>query len=110
MTPPPSSTPTLEQGISGFMDDVKNNAVGHLEKCEDCIRNSPAKAMLIAVAAGYCLQRLPVRSLLATQVRLLGALTPPALLAFGTIKIFELLQCKARKTDPKNEMHRHGSE
>jgi hypothetical protein len=92
------------------MDDVKNNAIGRLEKCEDCIRNSPSKAMLIAVAAGYLLQRLPVRSILATQVRLLGALTTPALLAFGTIKIFEALQCNARKTSTKNEMPRNSRE
>ncbi len=53
--------------------------------------------MLAAVAAGYCLHRLPVRSLLVSQVRLLAALTPPALLAIGAAKLCEYLQSQVRE-------------
>ena len=43
-------------------------------------------------AVGYCLHRLPVRSLLVAQVRLLSALAPPALFVFGAAKVYEFLQ------------------
>lgn len=110
MALPPSNPPTIEEGVSALVDDVKHKALVRYEKCEERVRRSPAKAVLIAAAAGYCLHRLPVRSILATQVRLLGALAPPALFAFGTVKVFEYLQRKAREPTTVIEMPRHGSE
>ncbi len=47
--------------------------------------------MLIAVAAGYYLHRLPVRSLLISQVRLAASLATPTLFAIGAAKLCELL-------------------
>lgn len=110
MSPLPSHPPTIEEGVSALVDDVKHKTLVRYEKCEERVRNSPTKAVLIATAVGYCLHRLPVRSILATQVRLIGALAPPALFAFGTVKIFEYLQRKARDSNPIVEMPRHGSE
>lgn len=110
MDPFPSNPPTIEEGFTALVDDVKHKAHVSFEQYEEHVRRSPAKAILIAAAAGYCLHRLPVRSILATQVRLLGALAPPALFAFGTVKVFEYLQRKARETGPKHEMPRYGSE
>jgi hypothetical protein len=43
-------------------------------------------------AAGYLLNRLPVRAILVTQVRVLSALMPPALFLFGAAKLYDFLQ------------------
>ena len=73
MTPLSSLTPpTIEQGVNAMVDDVKQSACRTYAECEHCVRESPGKAILLAVAAGYCLHRLPVRSLLVAQVRLDG--------------------------------------
>lgn len=92
-----SEPPTIEAGVNSLLHDVKTKAECTCRSCEDRIRQSPGKAVLLAVAAGYCLHRLPVRSLLATQVRLLGAIAPPALFAFGAAKLCEYLQDQARR-------------
>lgn len=89
--------PTIEQGVNALMEDVKLRVRMTRENCEQHIRRSPGKAVLAAVAAGYCLHRLPVRSMLVAQVRLITALAPPALLAFGAAKLCEFLQNEARR-------------
>ncbi len=101
MTPLSSSSspsPTIEQGVQALVGDVKRKASEHYHDCEQRVRQSPGKAILIAVAAGYIIHRLPVRSLLVSQVRLVAALTPPTLLAFGAAKLCEFLQGQSRKT------------
>lgn len=100
MNPLPSATadaPTIEQGVSSLLNDVKTKATTTYSQCEERVRQSPGKAVLIAVATGYCLHRLPVRSLLVSQVRLMAALAPPALFAFGAAKLCEYLQKQARR-------------
>ncbi len=92
-----ANQPTVEQGVNALIEDVKHKVQSGYETCEQRIRRSPGKAVLVAVAAGYCLHRLPVRSLLVAQVRLLSALAPPALLAFGAAKLCEFLQNEARR-------------
>ncbi|MES2925125.1 MAG: hypothetical protein V4819_26465 [Verrucomicrobiota bacterium] len=92
-----SESPTIEQGLNSMLHDVKAKACSTFEDCEERVKQSPAKAVLIAVAAGYCLHRLPVRSLLVSQVRLMAALAPPALLAVGAAKLCEFLQSQARR-------------
>lgn len=98
MTPLTSAlnTPTIEQGVKALVGDVKCKVNQTYTEYEQRVRESPGKSVLIALAAGYCLHRLPVRSLLVTQVRLIGALTPPTLLAFGAAKLCEYLQGQAR--------------
>jgi hypothetical protein len=101
---PPSSTslhaPTVEQGVNALLGDVKRKACERYQNCEQHVRESPGKAILAAVAAGYILHRLPVRSLLVSQVRLVAALAPPTLLAFGAAKLCEFLQTQAREKAP----------
>lgn len=100
MNPIPADSagqPTVEQGVTALMEDVKHKVHSSYKDCEQKVRNSPGKAVLIAVAAGYCLHRLPVRSMLVAQVRLIAAITPPALFAFGAAKLCEFLQNEARR-------------
>lgn len=103
MTPLSSSSPagpTVEQGVNALLGDVKRKACERYESCEQHVRESPGKSILVAVAAGYILHRLPVRSLLVSQVRLVAALAPPTLLAFGAAKLCEFLQTQAREKAP----------
>lgn len=93
----PVDPPTIDQGVDALVGDVKRQVSQRYKDCEQSVRESPGKAILIAVAAGYCLHRLPVRSLLVAQVRLLTALAPPTLLAFGAAKLCEFLQGQARE-------------
>jgi hypothetical protein len=93
----PVNPPTIEQGVDALVGDVKRKFSHTYEECEQRVRQSPGTSILLAVAAGYCLHRLPVRSLLVTQVRLMAALAPPTLLAFGAAKLCEFLQNQARE-------------
>jgi hypothetical protein len=98
MNPTPlPDTPTIEQGLNSLLDEAKGKLCDRYGKCEAYVRESPGKAMLIAFGAGFLAHRLPVRSLLVTNTRILAALTPPALVAFGAAKLCELLQRQARR-------------
>ena len=103
-------SPTVEEGVNALLSDAKHKVLDRYEACEDMVRKSPGKAVLVAVAAGYCLHRLPVRSLLVSQVRLLTALTPPTLLAFGAAKLCEFLQRKAEVAPRPAAVLRHAGE
>lgn len=100
------SQPTIEQGVNALISDVKTKACDSYSNCEQRIRESPGKAILVAVAAGYLLHRLPVRSLIVSQVRVAAALAPPALLAFGAAKLAEYLQGQARAKRPTDTKSR----
>ncbi len=103
MTPTSSSTtrpPTVEEGVNALLTDAKRKVCDRYDHCEQLVRQSPGKAVLASVAAGYLLHRLPVRSLLVSQVRLMAALAPPTLLAFGAAKLCEFLQNKSRDKFP----------
>ncbi len=95
--PHSSDSPTIEQGLQSLLDEAKGKVCRRYEDCEQYVRRSPGKAMLIALGAGYLAHRLPLRSLVVTQARILAALAPPALVAFGAAKLCELLQRQARK-------------
>jgi hypothetical protein len=56
------------------------------------IRSYPAEAVLLAAAGGYVCNRLPVRSLLVTGVRIFSAFTPPTLVALGICKVAEYVR------------------
>jgi len=83
---------TLEEGVGVMLCNARQDIRHHYRKCEDRVRKSPTTAVLGAVVAGYFLHRLPLRAILVTQVRVLSALTPPALLLFGAAKLYEFLQ------------------
>lgn len=91
--------PTVEQGVNALVGDVKNKVHDSYRNCEQCVQRSPGKAILAALAAGYCIHRLPVKSLLVAQVRLMVALAPPVFLAFGAVKLCEYLQNEARRSN-----------
>ncbi len=92
-----SESPTIEQEVNSMIEDVKAKACGTYEACEAKVKQSPTKAVLIAVGTGYCLHRLPVRALLVSQVRLLAALAPPVLFVLGAAKLCGFLQKQARR-------------
>lgn len=99
----PSDSPTppsIEEGVNALIHDAKQKACDSYQHCEECVRESPGKAILVAVGAGYLLHRLPVRSLLVSQVRVMAALAPPVLFAFGAAKLCEFLQGQARGRKP----------
>ncbi|RYD37077.1 MAG: hypothetical protein EOP87_04270 [Verrucomicrobiaceae bacterium] len=92
--------PSIEDGVNALIDDAKHKASDGYHRCEQRVRESPGKAILFAVGAGYLLHRLPVRSLLVSQVRVVAALAPPVLVAFGAAKLCEYLQGQARRRRP----------
>ena len=68
-------------------------------RVEEKVRESPTKAVLIAAGIGYCLHRLPLRSLLATQFKVLWALAPPAAMAAAAGKAFYALEDRIHPED-----------
>ena len=105
-----TNPPTVEAGVKALLTDVKQRAINRVEECEQRVRQSPGKAVLVSVAAGYCLHRLPLRSLLVAQVRLATALAPPLLFAIGAAKLCEFLQGQARKKNYSGRVLRHAGE
>ena len=91
---------SMEEGLKNILCDARESVHQQHMKCENYIRESPTTAMLGAVAFGYCLHRLPVRAILVTKVRVLSALTPPALLLFGAAKLYDFLQ--KQSTNPND--------
>lgn len=83
---------SLEEGVNVLIGNASQGIRQRYQKCESRIRKSPTKAVLGAVAVGYLMHRLPMRAIVVTHVRVLSALTPPALLLFGAAKLFEFLQ------------------
>lgn len=88
----PEAPMTMEEGVNALIGNARQGIRQRYQKCESRIRKSPTKAVLGAVAAGYLMHRLPMRAIVVTQVRVLSALTPPALLLIGAAKLFEYLQ------------------
>lgn len=80
-----------------LLDDVKAKASGALGNYEERVRQSPEKAVLIALAAGYAAHFLPVGGLLGAPIRLAAFLAKPALFALGAVKACEILQEKVRE-------------
>jgi hypothetical protein len=86
-----ASSEGLEDMFSTVFHRVEDTFRGQWAKLEDKVRDSPTTAVLIAAGIGYCIHRLPVRSLLATQLKLLWALAPPAVVAAAAGKAYQVL-------------------
>ncbi len=84
--------PTIEDNLQTMAEDVRGKVVGTYEKYEKIAQQSPGKTVLLALASGYLLHRLPVRALVVMQVRIAIALAPPVLLALGAAKLSGFLQ------------------
>lgn len=79
-----------------MLQDGKRTLKQRYGALEAEVAQHPTKAVLFATAAGYLLNRLPLRSILIANVRIAASLTPPLLLAIGAAKACEYLQSKAR--------------
>jgi hypothetical protein len=88
----PCEPASVEEMVCASLCNVRQGMRRRFESCENRIRQSPTASVVGAVAAGYFLHRMPVRAILVTQVRIITALTPPALLLFGAAKIYDYLQ------------------
>jgi hypothetical protein len=97
---PTETPPSVEEGVNALLCNARQGIRQSYGKFESRIRNSPTKAVLGAVAAGYLIHRLPMRAIVVTQVRVLAALTPPALLLFGAAKLFDFLQ-RQKRDEPR---------
>ncbi len=93
----PNQPPTIEEGVNALLLKAKRNICEKVDGIEECFREKPGQAVVACLAAGYVLHRLPVRSLVVSQARLIAALAPPMLLAFGAAKLCEFLQGQAWK-------------
>lgn len=82
----------MQEGVNGLLRNARQGIRHRYDKGEDRIRESPTTAVLGAAALGYLLHRIPVRAILVTHVRVLSALTPPALVFYGAAKLCEFLQ------------------
>ncbi len=92
---------SMEEGIRDLLCNARKSIRMQQAKCENHARESPGCALLGAVAAGYLLHRLPLRAILLTNVRIVAALAPPALILFGTARIIDFLH--THKPDDVNE-------
>jgi len=66
---------------------VEQKTVVCSEKLKRQIRTSPLEAVGIAAAAGFFSRSLPLTSIIATAVKVVGGFGPPVLLALGAVKI-----------------------
>ncbi len=82
----------MEEGVNVLLSEARQGLHDRYQKCQSQIRKSPTSAVLGAVAVGYLLHLLPLRAILVTKIRVLSALTPPALILFGAAKLYEFLR------------------
>ena len=97
LSPHPPSTPCLDEGLDTLLARAGNDIRKYYETFQQRVRESPAQAVLVAVAAGYLLHRLPVRAIVVAKVRILTALAPPALVLYGAAKMCEFVQCQRKR-------------
>lgn len=83
---------SMEEMVGVSLCNARQSIRHRYQRCENQIRKSPTTSVLGAAAVGYLLHRLPVRAILVTQVRVLSALTSPALFLFGAAKLYDFLQ------------------
>ncbi len=75
-----------------MMRNARREILYRHQECEKQVRKSPTTAVLSAMAVGYVLNRMPLRSIFMASFRLLSALTPPALFLFGAAKLYGFLK------------------
>ncbi len=83
---------TVEATASAPKKAIPRAAQGLIEETRARIRENPARALAIAVAAGFVLQTAPVGRLVGGLVRVSFALLKPALLVLGGVKIWETIK------------------
>ena len=99
-----TSTVAVEEMFTELFQKGETFLRPRWEKVEEEVRRSPTKALLVAAGIGYILHRLPVRSLLATNLKLLWALAPPAVIALvagkGLQALDEHMHAEGRSPKP----------
>jgi hypothetical protein len=92
----------MDEGVNVLWSNARQGLRDHYKDCQIRIQKSPTTAVLGAVAVGYLLHRMPVREILVTQIRVLSALAPPALILFGAAKLYEFLRKQelAKRIEP----------
>lgn len=91
---------TVEAGLETLCGSAKTEIESRLEVCKQRVREEPFKALAIAFGAGLLANRLPVRSIFVTHVKIISGLFLPGLIAYGAAKTCEKLQGKC-----KSEFH-----
>ncbi|MGI9114121.1 MAG: hypothetical protein ACR2FX_03635 [Chthoniobacterales bacterium] len=74
------------------MQTAQDHFSEYLTQAEEYVREKPARSVLIALLAGFILNRLPVGRLLGGVVRLALFALKPALLVYGATKVYEAVQ------------------
>lgn len=95
---------TVEKEVLTLLDDARQFVCDGCEATRQHVRESPTTSVLTAVLAGYVLHRLPLRSIMVTNVRVLASLLPPVVFVLGAAKVLELLQKSARSRETNNKL------
>jgi hypothetical protein len=74
------------------MQWVKDRVELVVNETGEYVREKPTQSLLYAFAAGYVLNRLPLGRLLGAVIRLLIMALKPALLIYGTAKLYQIAQ------------------
>jgi hypothetical protein len=82
------NTDIAQRGVQYAQDQFSQ----YLTQAEEYVREKPAQSVLMAVLAGFILNRLPVGRLLSALVRLVLFALKPALLVYGATKVYEAVQ------------------
>ena len=68
------------------------HCAAYATQAEEFVREKPGQSILIALLAGFILNRLPIGRLFGGVVRLLMFALKPALLIYGATKVYEVIQ------------------
>lgn len=66
-------------------------------QAEDYVRESPSKAVGLALLGGFVLAMLPIGGIIGALIRLAFFLIRPALLILGVVKVFEEIKNAAEE-------------
>ncbi len=89
-----STTKNLEDAAMEAFQSVGDSCKEYRQCCEDKIREAPLASVACAAAAGFVLHVLPVTAIVGSVLRVALFLLKPALLVFGALKFYEVLQAK----------------
>lgn len=87
----------IAQGARKVVENVKAKANENYEAAEERVRQSPGKAVAIALGSGYILNKLPIAALFAVPIRLTAILAKPTLLILGAAKLYDIVEKQSRK-------------
>jgi len=110
MQDPLMTDSTIEENFQCLIAATKDKVTRTYAKYEKIAIASPGRTVLLALASGYCLHRLPVRALLVLQVRAAIAVAPAVLLGLGAVKLCGILQRPRGGVVISPDLPRHAGE